>query len=133
MERIVEVLKDVRDVPAWSMSSGETREAMVEITRLNAAMAELEARLVAHGRTAAVEAESGATSTANWWAHTTKQTRAGAHRKTKLAAALTRDLHGPVRDALADGGLLVDQAEMIIAAPGHRAPDLTRPGPPVGV
>ncbi len=114
--RIDEVLKDVRDVPAWSMSPGETREAMVEITRLNAAIGELEARLAAHGQTIEVEADSGATSTANWWAHTTRQTRAGAHRKTKLAAALTTDLHGPVRDALANGDLLVDQAEVIVAA-----------------
>jgi hypothetical protein len=114
--RIDEVLKDVRDVPAWSMSPGETREAMIEITRLNAAMTELEARLAAHGQTVEVEADSGATSTANWWAHTTRQTRTGAHRKTKLAAALTSELHGPVREALANGDLLVDQAEVIISA-----------------
>ena len=62
--RIDETLKDVRDVPAWSMAPAETRDAMVEITRLNAAMAELEARLAAHGQTVEVEADSGATSTA---------------------------------------------------------------------
>ena len=114
--RIDEALKDVRDVPAWSMAPAETREAMVEITRLNAAMAELEARLAAHGQTVEVEADSGATSTAHWWAHRTKQTRAGAHRKTKLANALATQAHAPVRVALADGRLLVDQAEVIIAA-----------------
>ncbi len=114
--RIDEAIKDVRDVPAWSMAPAETREAMVEITRLNAAIAELEARVAAHGQTVEVEADSGATSTAHWWAHQTKQTRAGAHRKTKLAAALAAEAHEPVRVALADGRLLVDQAEVIIAA-----------------
>ena len=38
------------------------------------------------------------------------------HRKTKLANALAIQAHEPVRTALADGRLLVDQAEVIIAA-----------------
>jgi hypothetical protein len=88
VSRIEDELKTLRDQPAWSMSPAETRDLMVRITRLNAAVAELEARIVAHGQAVEVEAESGATSTANWWAHATKQTRAAAHRKTRLAAAL---------------------------------------------
>ena len=69
-----------------------------------------------HGQTVEVEAESGATSTANWWAHATRQTRAAAHRKTRLAAALGLEVFEPVRVALAEGRLLVDQAQVIIAA-----------------
>ena len=91
VSRIEDELKTLRDQPAWSMSPAETREAMVRITRLTAAVAELEARIAAHGDTVEVEADSGATSTANWWAHATKQTRAAAHRKTRLAAALGSD------------------------------------------
>ena len=48
-----------------------------------------------HGQTVEVEADSGATSTANWWAHATKQTRAAAHRKTRLAAALGSEAFEP--------------------------------------
>ena len=114
--QIDDILKAVRDVPLWSMSPAETRTTMVRLTRLHASLAELEARVAAHGQTIEVEAESGASSTPNWWAHETKQTRAGAHRKTKLAAALASEAHAPVRIALADGDLLVDQAEVIIAA-----------------
>ena len=113
---IDDILKDVRDVPLWSMSPAETRTTMVRLTRLHASLAELEARVAAHGQTVEVEADSGASSTANWWAHATKLTRAGAHRKTKLATALASEAHAPVRIALADGDLLVDQAEVIIAA-----------------
>ena len=114
--QIDDILKDVRDVPLWSMRPAETRTTMVRLTRLHASLAELEARVAAHGQTVEVEADSGASSTPNWWAHATKLTRAGAHRKTKLAVALASEAHAPVRIALADGELLVDQAEVIIAA-----------------
>ncbi len=72
--------------------------------------------LAAHGQAVGVEAASGATSTANWWAHATRQTRAAAHRKTRLATALGSEVFEPVRVALAEGRLLVDQAQVIIAA-----------------
>ena len=114
--QIDDILKAVRDVPLWSMSPAETRTTMVRLTRLHASLAELEARVAAHGQTVEVEADSGASSTPNWWAHETRQTRSGAHRKTKLATALATQAHAPVRVALADGDLLVDQAEVIIAA-----------------
>ena len=65
---------------------------------------------------AGVAADAGATSTANWLAHTTRQTRTSAHRLTRLATALAGQAHEPVRLALADGDLLVDQAEAIITA-----------------
>ena len=63
-----------------------------------------------------MEVDSGATSTANWWAHATRQTRAATHRKTKLAAALGLERFDPVRVALAEGRLLVDQAQVIVTA-----------------
>ncbi len=126
--RIDDLLKDVRDVPVWSMSPAETGEVLVEITFLQAQLAELRARVTAHGQVVEVEAASGATSTANWLAHQTRQTRAGAHRAARLATALATQVHEPVRVALADGVLLVDQAEVIIhavdALPDDLDPDL---------
>jgi len=114
--QIQDIVKTVRDAPAWSMGAEATRETLVELTRLEAQMAELQLRVAGHAETVQVEADSGATSTANWWAHESKLTRAGAHRKTRLAQALDSALHEPVRVALAEGRLLVDQAEVIIAA-----------------
>src|SRR5689334_15140924 len=105
--RIDDVLKDVRDVPLWSMSPAETRQAMVRLTRLEAQVVELQSRVTAHGSTVEVEADSGATSTSNWLAHETKLTRAGAHRKSELARSLMTEAHHPVRVALADGVVLV--------------------------
>jgi hypothetical protein len=102
---------------------------LVEATRLAAALAELEARIANHARTVQVEADSGATSTANWWAHATQQTRAGTHRKTRLASALAAEVFEPVRTALAEGRVLVDQAQVIVTAvqalPGDLDPQIT--------
>jgi hypothetical protein len=116
LSRIADELKTVRDAPAWSMNVEETREALVAATRLVAQVCELEARLAHHGQTVEVEAESGAPSTANWWAHATRQARPIAHRKTRLAAALGKAVFEPVRVGLAEGRLLVDQVQVIIAA-----------------
>ena len=55
-----------------------------------------------------VGSEVGATSTANWLAHTTKQTRPDAARTVRLGYDLAT--HDLVRDALAHGDLRVDQA-----------------------
>ena len=70
------------------MGPAQTRAAMVELTRLEAQIVELQLRVAGDGSDREVESASGATSTANWWAHATRQTRAAAHRKTRLAAAL---------------------------------------------
>ncbi|GAA2141737.1 hypothetical protein GCM10009844_12380 [Nocardioides koreensis] len=68
----------------------------------------------------------GATSTASWWAHATKQTRAEAHRKMRLARAMDRD-HEPVGDALFAGRLLTDQADVIVRAVDELPRDLVDP------
>ncbi len=116
VSRFSDDLKTLRDQQVWSMDQVETRDTMVEITFAEAQLAELKARVTAHGQAIEVEADSGATSTANWLAHATRQTRTGAHRTAKFATALASEAHEPVRIALADGELLVDQAEVIIAA-----------------
>ena len=49
-----------------------------------------------------------------WWTHATRTTRAEAHRTARTADALAR--HATVRDALAAGTLLTDQARVIVEA-----------------
>jgi hypothetical protein len=84
VSRFEDELKTLRDQPAWSMNADEARDTLARTTRLAARVAELEARLAEHARTIEVEKDNGATSTANWWAHETNQTRTAAHRKTKF-------------------------------------------------
>ena len=114
--QINDQLQAVTDASTWSMTDQETRSTLIELTRIAAQVAELELRVAAHAETNRVGDESGATSTAAWWAHQTRQTKGEAHRKVKLARALDTDAHEPVREALATGRVLPDQAGVIVQA-----------------
>ena len=72
------------DATVWSMSADEAASTLVELTRLEAQVVELKARVAMHADEVEVGSEVGATSTANWLAHTTRQTRAAAHRTVRL-------------------------------------------------
>jgi hypothetical protein len=109
-------LTALADQSTWSMSDEDTRATLPELTQLAAQVAELELRVAAHAEANRLGDDSGATSTAAWWANQTHQTRAEANRKVKLARALDTDQHQPVRRALAAGGLLADQAGVIVQA-----------------
>ena len=123
-------LRDVADglvdVSVWSMSADETAATLVELTRLESQVVELKSRVAAHADELQVGSEVGATSTANWLAHQTKQTRPDAARTVRLGYDLAT--HDLVRDALARGDLRVDQSSVIIRAvnalPDDLDPDL---------
>ncbi|MEJ7831386.1 MAG: DUF222 domain-containing protein [Nocardioides sp.] len=112
--RIEGELAGLVEQPAWSMGVEETRVTLVGLTRLAAQVAELELRVVAHADRVRVGDESGATSTANWWAHTTKMTRREAHQKVRLAHSL--EDHEALRTDLANGVVLPEQAQVITEA-----------------
>ncbi len=98
------------------LSDDELREALPTLTRLGARLNGVEATVAAEAQTRHVEDQSGATSTAVWWANETRMTRVEATRKTKLAHALDTEQHEPVRAALTAGDLLPDQASVIVHA-----------------
>ena len=78
-------------------------------------IAELEARVAAHGQTVEVESESGAHRR-----RTGGHTRPGRPAPGRTASQVRNrprcELHEPVRVALADGAAAVDQAEVIVGA-----------------
>ncbi len=92
------------------MQDEETRATLTRLSRAEARVAELKLRVAAHGEKNKIGDDTGATSTANWWAHTTKTTRAATHRDVKLAKALD------------DGGARAGTPRT------RRRPDLGRPG-----
>src|SRR3954462_12304922 len=94
----------VTDASVWSMGAAETTATLVEITRLKAQVAELEARVAEHADDETVDA----------WAHRTRQTKPVVLGQVKLGQALVT--RGHVRDALAAGDLVVEQARVIVAA-----------------
>ncbi len=107
-------MTSVAEQAMWSLDAATTRAALVEVTRLQAQVAELEARLLSHADEVEAGVGTGATSTATWLAATTKLTRGTAHRKTHLAKAL--HAHQATRVALGRGDLLVEQAAVITRA-----------------
>src|SRR3954469_14314627 len=112
--RMREAADAVTDASVWSMDPAQTKATLVEVTRLEAQVAELKLRVAAHAGELRLGEEEGATSTATWWAHTTRQVRPTATGQVRLAHALTERTH--VRAALAAGELRVEQAGVIIHA-----------------
>src|SRR5689334_17809747 len=94
-------LDAVADSSVWSMDAGETADTLVAITRAEAKLTELKARVAAHADDLHVGQEVGASSAATWLAHTTRTTRPAAAGTVKLGHALEQ--HPLTRDALAYG------------------------------
>ena len=119
-------LGSVADVPLWSMDAAETVAALDEVTAAEAQLAELKARLLLRAEQADVPGQTGATSTANWYAAHTRTLRPVAHRTMLLAHGL--DLRDHTRAALARGAVNTDQAQVIVSAladlPDDLDPDL---------
>jgi hypothetical protein len=100
------------DVPVWSMTDREAADALVELTRHEAEVAELKARIARHADEQQVGQDHGASSTAVWLANQTRITRPAAHSTVWLGQQLH---HRPAtRRALAAGGICVDQARVIL-------------------
>ena len=102
----------VADASVWSMDAAETASTLVELTRLEAQVAELKARVAAHADDLHVGQEKGASSAAAWLAHETRTTRAAAHAAVRLGHDL--EAHPAVRDGLAAGDLHTDQAGVVV-------------------
>ncbi len=108
-------VRSVVGTPVWSMSASETGDALVEVTRLEAQVAQLRLRLLGHAERIQVGAEVGATSAANWLAHQTQTTRPAVHRAARLAKRLD-EAYPEVDSALADAAVTLDQAQVIVEA-----------------
>jgi hypothetical protein len=124
--RMRDLADGVVDASVWSMTAPETASTLVELTRLQAQVSELTARVAAHADELQVGSAVGATSTANWLAHTIRETRPAAARTVRLGYDL--GTHDHVRTALAHGDLRLEQAQVIIhavkALPEDLDPDL---------
>jgi len=108
-------LDAVAEVPAWSMTAEEQREALVTLRRERIRLHELELRVLAEADRGNVGEDSGATSTAAWLAHETKTTRSAAYRDVHLAHALDVEF-AATRAAMADGAIDALKARIIVHA-----------------
>lgn len=114
--RVVEAaLEGLGDAPAWSMSVEEQREALRVLDRVGSRLAELDLRVLAAAERNEVGAGSGATSTAAWLAHETRQARPRCSAAVRLAGALDEGFSA-TRAALAAGRVNPEQAGVIVTA-----------------
>ena len=105
---------DDLDPRLWSMTDRELAQVLPALTRLRQRIAALELAAAHQADTIGLGTEVGAADTAAYWANTTRQTRAGARRRLKLAAAL--DQHETTHAAMAAGTVAEDQAAVIVKA-----------------
>ncbi|MCW2784561.1 MAG: hypothetical protein JWP74_1078 [Marmoricola sp.] len=109
-----EALKDASGANAWTMTPRELGDALPRMTRLIAAMTEVQLRELVEADRHSIGNETGFTNTALWWAHETGQTKPAAIGALKLGQWLEQ--HETTRAAMGAGGVLADQAKVIIHA-----------------
>ena len=112
---VEDALDRVAEAPAWSMTPGEQAETLVRLQAVQARLAELEMRVLVSADRNELGADSGATSTAAWLAHETRQTRARCAARVRLATELDESF-SRTREALRDGRINTDQARVIVEA-----------------
>jgi len=93
------------------MSDDEVAATLVEATRLRPRVAALEPRLAPEADRRGVGDTTGATDTAAWRSHATRQDRRHAKGRMRLAESLDR--HAPTSAALAEGAISTDHARVI--------------------
>ena len=108
-------LGDLADVQVWSMTTAEQRETLLVLDRVRSRLAELDLRVLAAADRDQAGSDPGATSTAAWWAHATRQARGRAHAAVRLATALD-ERYDATRVALAEGRVNTDQAQVVVRA-----------------
>jgi hypothetical protein len=114
----------VADASVWSMDAEDTAATLIELHRLEAQVCELEARVAAHADSNGLGREVGASSTAAWLAHATRQTRGAARATVELGHDLEQ--HPLTRDALAAGELGAAQVRPILTWVGRLPAGLGR-------
>ena len=111
---IDDVLSALGEASLLGLDAEATGVSLVALARLEARVAELKLRVLAHGAEVAVEQTCGATTTATWFAHATRTTVRASRRAAFFAEALGR--YGVLRARMAAGGVNLEQGEVIARA-----------------
>ncbi|MFB9315670.1 HNH endonuclease signature motif containing protein [Nocardioides plantarum] len=108
---VLDELKDLADVPTWSMDEKTTTRVVGLAARVAAGVAELEARSISQAEVLDLPGQVQCRNVGRWVQRTTGVTRRSARAKAKLAAGLG-DLE-PTRAATARGEIHAEQAQAI--------------------
>src|SRR4051794_27393021 len=107
----------------WAMDAAATTATLAEVVAVEAQLAEVKARLLAHADSIDIAGDTGDKRTANWHARLTKTIRPAAFRLVRFATALDR--YDRTRAALAEGRIHLEQAHVILDALADLPPDLS--------
>jgi len=121
------VMGEVTDAPVYALDAAATREALVELSRHQAQVAELEARLLTHAHTVQAHEADQSKDVKQWWANATGHRHTTGAGRVKLAEGLAA--YPDLAAAMAAGDVVAEQARVIINAvnalsPQHRAEGL---------
>ncbi|MDF9715908.1 DUF222 domain-containing protein [Nocardioides sp. ChNu-153] len=108
-------LDDGFDLGLLTLGSAATGAALVELERAANRLSALQSRLLAHAVEVRVEEETGAPSTAVWFANATQVTRAEAHRRVRTAIAVDEQ-YDALATGCASGEVSPSQAEAVVRA-----------------
>jgi hypothetical protein len=102
---------ELAEVSLLGLDARATGDALVSLVALESQVAELKLRVLTHASEVRVQETTGATTSATWLASATRTTVRAARRAAVLAEALGD--YEVLRAAMAAGGVLVEQAEVI--------------------
>lgn len=109
-------LDELVDTDVSTMDAVETAETVVELQRAEARLAAIRVQLVARAERIDVARKANATSPAAWLRSELPLTPRQAKRAVALGRALGSGRYAATTTALSEGQLMVDQAEVIVAA-----------------
>ena len=81
-------LDELAETPTWSLDAAGTEALVADLATIEARLAEVGARVIAHAEDLHLPREQGHRNTTQWVAVTTNLTTAAAGRKARLAEAL---------------------------------------------
>ncbi|MDF9717391.1 DUF222 domain-containing protein [Nocardioides sp. ChNu-153] len=113
--RLDEDLDDGFELGLLTLGPAETGTALVELERAANRLAALQSRLLAHASEVRVEDQTGAPSTAVWFANATRVSRAEAHRRVRTAVA-AEEQYAALAAAGSSGAVSPSQTEVIARA-----------------
>jgi hypothetical protein len=111
---VAAAVAELAEVSLLGLDARATGDALVSLVALESQVAELKLRVLSHASEVRVQETSGATTPATWLASATRTTVRAARRAAVLAEALGD--YEVLRAAMAAGGVLVEQAEVIARA-----------------
>ncbi|GAA1927946.1 hypothetical protein GCM10009797_22160 [Nocardioides hwasunensis] len=116
VQRLASVLSDLGELSLGALADGDVVRLLDATTTASSRLTREVCRTAAEADRRRLGDATGARHTHQWWAGRSHHTQATAARLTALGRALEADVHAPTGRALADGGLRVEQARVIVRA-----------------